>query len=41
MSWELTGAVLRLRNLTPTEKAVAHSLDTGRGQLKTENQGKE
>ncbi len=26
MSWELTGAVLRLRNLTPTEKAVAHSL---------------
>lgn len=26
MSWELTRFVLNLRNLTPTEKAVAHSL---------------
>ena len=26
MSWELTRFVLSLRNLTPTEKAVAHSL---------------
>jgi hypothetical protein len=26
MSWELTRFVLTLRNLTPTEKAVAHSL---------------
>jgi hypothetical protein len=26
MSWELTRLVLNLRNLTPTEKAVAHSL---------------